>query len=55
MVTWGVSSWLVVVRCLQVLGILTSAILNGFLLVYIHQKRLGLTSVMLSLEVMVSD
>lgn len=55
MSTWGVSSWSVVVRCLQILGILVSAILNGFLLVYIHIKRLGLSSAMLSLEIMVSN
>lgn len=51
---WGINSWLVVVRSLQVLGMLISAVLNGFLLVYIHLNRLGLSGTMLALEVMVS-
>ncbi|KAK9793104.1 hypothetical protein AB5N19_02850 [Seiridium cardinale] len=49
---WGISSYLVVVRSLQVLGTLISAILNGFLLVYIHMNRLGLSGTMLALEIM---
>lgn len=54
MAKWGINSWLVVVRSLQVLGTLVSAILNGFLLVYIHVNRLGLSDTMLALEIMVS-
>lgn len=53
MARWGLSSWLVFVRCLQILGTLVSAILNGFLLVYIHVNKLGLSSNMFSLEIMV--
>lgn len=54
MAQWGLSSYLVVVRSLQALATLISAILNGFLLVYIETKRLGPSDVMLVLEIMVS-
>lgn len=54
MAQWGLSSYLVVVRALQVLATLISAVLNGFLLVYIQVKALGLSDVMLALEIMVS-
>lgn len=53
MARWGVSSWLVLVRGLQILGVLVSALCNGFLLVYIHVNKLGLTSAMSALEIMV--
>lgn len=49
---WGLLSWLGLVRGLQVLGVLTSAILNGFLLVYIHLNKLGLSASMFALELM---
>lgn len=52
MAQWGLSSYLVVVRALQVLATLISAVLNGFLLVYIQVKALGLSDVMLALEIM---
>lgn len=52
MAQWGLSSYLVVVRSLQALATLISAILNGFLLVYIETKRLGPSDVMLVLEIM---
>jgi hypothetical protein len=42
------------VRGLQVLGVLTSAVLNGFLLVYIHLHKLGLSASMFTLEILVS-
>ena len=51
---WGLLSWLGLVRGLQVLGVLTSAVLNGFLLVYIHLHKLGLSSSMFTLEILVS-
>ncbi|ETS78228.1 hypothetical protein PFICI_10290 [Pestalotiopsis fici W106-1] len=52
MAQWGLSSYLVVVRSLQALATLISAILNGFLLVYIETKKLGPSDVMLVLEIM---
>ncbi|KAK8034633.1 hypothetical protein PG993_009628, partial [Apiospora rasikravindrae] len=48
----GVSSWLVLVRGLQILGVLASALCNGFLLVYIHVNKLGLSPAMSALEIM---
>ncbi|KAI0129502.1 hypothetical protein BJ170DRAFT_681001 [Xylariales sp. AK1849] len=50
---WELSSWLILIRGLQILGTLVSAILNGFLLVYVHINRLGLSSAMFSLEILV--
>ncbi|KAK8037909.1 hypothetical protein PG994_014676 [Apiospora phragmitis] len=52
MAKWGVSSWLVLVRALQILGVLVSALCNGFLLVYIHVNKLGLSQAMSALEIM---
>ncbi|KAK7953745.1 hypothetical protein PG996_014637 [Apiospora saccharicola] len=52
MAKWGVSSWLVFVRGLQILGALVSALCNGGLLVYIHVKKLGLSPAMSALEYM---
>ncbi|KAK8065950.1 hypothetical protein PG997_012697 [Apiospora hydei] len=48
----GVSSWLFLVRGLQILGVLASALCNGFLLVYIHVNKLGLSPAMSALEIM---
>ncbi|KAK7935538.1 hypothetical protein PG985_001033 [Apiospora marii] len=52
MAKWGVTSWLVLVRGLQILGVLVSALCNGFLLVYIHVNKLGLSPAMSALEIM---
>ncbi|ORY62669.1 uncharacterized protein BCR38DRAFT_439429 [Pseudomassariella vexata] len=52
MAKWGLSTWLVFVRLLQVLAAIVSAGLNGFLLVYIHVNRLGLSQAMSTLEIM---
>ncbi|KAK7967118.1 uncharacterized protein PG986_001395 [Apiospora aurea] len=52
MAKWGVSSWLVLVRGLQILGVLGSALCNGFLLVHIHVNKLGLSPAMSALEIM---
>ncbi|KAI1099422.1 hypothetical protein F4804DRAFT_84306 [Jackrogersella minutella] len=50
---WSFSRCLLFARLLQVLGTLITAVVNGFLLVYIHVNRLGLTTIMLYLEIMV--
>jgi hypothetical protein len=53
MAKWGLRTWLVFVRVVQIIGTLMSASLNGFLLVWIHVNRLGLTDDMFALEIMV--
>ncbi|KAI2772741.1 hypothetical protein F4815DRAFT_416140 [Daldinia loculata] len=50
---WTVSKWLLFARLLQVSGTLITAVMNGFLLVYIHDNRLGLATSMFCLEMMV--
>ncbi|KAI0844641.1 hypothetical protein F5Y00DRAFT_196282 [Daldinia vernicosa] len=50
---WTVSRWLLFARLLQVSGTLVTAVMNGFLLVYIHINRLGLATSMFCLEMMV--
>ncbi|KAI1769322.1 hypothetical protein GGR53DRAFT_154196 [Hypoxylon sp. FL1150] len=50
--TWSLSRWLLFGRLLQILGSLVTAVMNGFLLVYILQNRLGLAESMTALELM---
>ncbi|KAI1458150.1 hypothetical protein F4805DRAFT_457064 [Annulohypoxylon moriforme] len=50
---WSLSRCLLFARLLQVAGTLVTAVMNGFLLVYIHVNRLGLTTGMFCLEMMV--
>lgn len=52
MAKWGLSSWLVFVRLIQVLGTIISAALNGALLVYMHVNGLGQNQNMFSIELM---
>ncbi|KAI1208250.1 uncharacterized protein F4807DRAFT_157447 [Annulohypoxylon truncatum] len=50
---WSLSRCLLFARVFQVSGTLVTAVMNGFLLVYIHVNRLGLTASMFCLEMMV--
>ncbi|KAI1086712.1 hypothetical protein F5B19DRAFT_120096 [Rostrohypoxylon terebratum] len=50
---WTLSRCLLFARLLQVSGTIVTAVMNGFLLVYIHVNNLGLTSGMVCLELMV--
>ncbi|KAI8958124.1 hypothetical protein F5Y11DRAFT_53656 [Daldinia sp. FL1419] len=50
---WTVSRCLLFSRLLQVSGTLISAVMNGFLLVYIHVNHLGLATSMSCLEMMI--
>ncbi len=52
---WDLGSWLVFVRALQVLGMVVSGSLNGFLVAYVIINRLGASSTMISLEWIVSS
>ncbi len=47
---WDLGSWLVVVRCLQVLGMVVSGSLNGFLVAYLTLRRLGASQTIVCLE-----
>ncbi|KAI1777254.1 hypothetical protein F4818DRAFT_342145 [Hypoxylon cercidicola] len=47
---WSLSRWLLFGRLLQILGTLVTAVMNGFLLVYIHTHRLGFAESMFCLE-----
>lgn len=49
----SLSTWLVLVRLVQVLGSFIPAALNGWLLYYIHMNKLGPSNVMLILEILV--
>ncbi|KAI1341218.1 hypothetical protein F5Y15DRAFT_27818 [Xylariaceae sp. FL0016] len=49
---WNLSRWLASVRFVQALAALVTASSNAFLLVYIHNNRLGLTDTMIALELM---
>ncbi|KAH9885498.1 hypothetical protein F4778DRAFT_787160 [Xylariomycetidae sp. FL2044] len=50
---WRLSRWIALIRLSQALGSLVTAVMNGFLLVYIQLNRLGLASSMFALEMMV--
>ncbi|KAI1141769.1 hypothetical protein F5Y05DRAFT_272575 [Hypoxylon sp. FL0543] len=50
---WSVSRCLLFARLLQVCGTLVTAVMNGFLLVYINVNDLGLATSMFCLEMMV--
>ncbi|KAI1387832.1 uncharacterized protein F4822DRAFT_293660 [Hypoxylon trugodes] len=49
---WSLSRWLLFARLLQVSSTLITAVMNGFLLVYIHVNHLGLAMSMFCLEMM---
>ncbi|KAI2633069.1 hypothetical protein GGS26DRAFT_66131 [Hypomontagnella submonticulosa] len=49
---WSLSRWLLFARLLQLSGTLVTALMNGFLLVYIHNNGLGFASSMFCLEMM---
>ncbi|KAI1371079.1 hypothetical protein F4677DRAFT_322368 [Hypoxylon crocopeplum] len=49
---WSLSRWLLFARLLQASGTLVTALMNGFLLVYIHLNHLGLAGSMFCLEMM---
>ncbi|KAI0173545.1 hypothetical protein GGR52DRAFT_390951 [Hypoxylon sp. FL1284] len=49
---WSLSRWLLFARLLQAMGSLLTAVMNGWLLVYIHSHKLGLAKSMTSLESM---
>ncbi|KAK0629001.1 hypothetical protein B0T17DRAFT_489790 [Bombardia bombarda] len=50
---WELSSWLVLFRTFQLLGSLTSAVLNGFLFAFISTKHIGLSETMVILELLI--
>ncbi|KAI1439639.1 hypothetical protein F5Y02DRAFT_53982 [Annulohypoxylon stygium] len=50
---WSLSRCLLFARLLQVSGMIVTAVMNGFLTVYIHVNNLGLTSGIVCLELMV--
>ncbi|KAI1480925.1 hypothetical protein F4774DRAFT_64782 [Daldinia eschscholtzii] len=50
---WTISRWLLLARLLQVSCTLVAAVMNGFLLVYIHINRLGFATSMFCLEMMI--
>lgn len=50
---WTVGSWLLLARRGQMLTLLASASMNGFLIGYIYTKRLGLRYNMVALQLMV--
>ncbi|KAI0836391.1 hypothetical protein F5Y06DRAFT_274068 [Hypoxylon sp. FL0890] len=50
---WSVSRCLLLARLLQLCGMLVTAVMNGFLLVYIDVNDIGLASSMFCLEMMV--
>ncbi|KAI1473106.1 uncharacterized protein F4812DRAFT_39545 [Daldinia caldariorum] len=50
---WTISRWLLLTRLLQVSCTLVTAVMNGFLLAYIHRNRLGVTTSMFCLEMMI--
>ncbi|KAI0376480.1 hypothetical protein F5Y04DRAFT_266359 [Hypomontagnella monticulosa] len=49
---WSLSRWLLFARLTQLSGTLVTAVMNGFLLVYINNHRLGLAPSMFTLEMM---
>lgn len=50
---WELSSWMVLVRLFQLVGALAAGCMNGFLIAWISIKKLGLTSNMQVLEIMI--
>ncbi|OTA98256.1 hypothetical protein M426DRAFT_326142 [Hypoxylon sp. CI-4A] len=50
---WSIPRLLLLARVLQVMGTLVTAVMNGYLLVYIHDNRLGLSGAMFHLEMLV--
>ncbi|KAI5856715.1 hypothetical protein GGS23DRAFT_588843 [Durotheca rogersii] len=50
---WSLSQLLLFTRLLQASGTLVTAIMNGFLLAYVHLNRLGLANSMFCLEMMI--
>ncbi|KAI0477288.1 hypothetical protein GGR56DRAFT_400035 [Xylariaceae sp. FL0804] len=49
---WGLPRWLALIRLLQALGSMVTAVMNGFVLVYIHLNQHGQTGALFSLEMM---
>ncbi len=50
---WEVSNWLVLTRSFQLVAALAAGAMNGFLVAWVHLKKLGLGRNMVILELMV--
>lgn len=50
---WELSNWLVLTRTFQLVATFAAALMNGFLVAWIHLKKLGLGKNMVVNELMV--
>lgn len=50
---WGLSSWLILVRLFQLIGMFVSGAMNGWLVYYIYTNALGLSDRMVIIEILV--